>query len=184
MDPEQYSNELNQTYEVIQTSKNLPERFCKFVAEIEKSIPESYSPEILAKVKDSFYDINKRIEEYDDQFQLLVKELGVVCRNDPSLTSVPQRFFQGMLDFFKLAFSLYNNEPEKLQVFSNLLGKVKEALSSGNMTFGNDLFERALLLQLTKSAWVLSNPSTSMNQAAKHIGGSLKNKTRKQKRKA
>jgi hypothetical protein len=183
MNPEEYSNELNQMYEYLQTSKNLPDRFCAYVNTIEKTSPESYSSDILNKVKESFYDLNERIKQYDEQFDLLVMELGVVCRNDPSLTTVPQRFFHSLLDFFKLAYSLYESDPEKLQPYYRILKQLRKDLVSGTITQEGDLFEKALLLQLTKSAWILSNPNTSMNQSAKQIGGSLKNKTRKQKRK-
>jgi hypothetical protein len=58
---------------------------------------------------------------------------------------------------------------------------MKTLFQTGTLQIEGTPVEKALLLQLTRSAWILSHPPTSMEKVANQIGGSKKNKTRKQK---
>ena len=181
MNPETYANELNEAFTAFQTSKNLPDNFCKFVASLESVPAESLTPELMNEVKLYFQDINERIQQYDEQYQILLNELGTLCGANQQGTPVHERFFKSLLDFLKLAYSIYQEEPEKLQVFYPLVQQLHALWQTGSTQLEGDLLQKALLLQLTKSAWVLSNPKMSMESTAKQIGGARKNKTRKQR---
>ena len=178
MNPETYAEELSQSFTAFQTSKSLPDNFCTYVQFIESISPESITPEILREVKSYFSDLNQRIEQYDEQYQLLLKELGVLC-NEQSKSTIPERFFRALLDFLRLAYSIYVTQPEKLDVFFPTLKGLHTLFGTGTFKFEGDLLAKALLLQLTKSAWLYSNQSQPIEKVAKQIGGSRKNKTRK-----
>ena len=180
MNPETYAEELTQTFTAFQTSKSLPDNFCSFVKYIESIPMESMTPDILNQVKSYFSDINERIQQYDEQYQVLLNELGVLCHNQ-SKNTVSETFFRALLDFLRLAYSLYEVEPAKLAVFYPILTSLHTLFNSRQFKFEGDLLQKALLLQLTKSAWVLSKQTQSIQQVAKQVGGSLKKKTRKQK---
>lgn len=180
MNPETYANELTQTFQAFQSSKSLPDNFCKYVKYIESIPAESMTPEILEKVKSYFSDINQRVQQYNEQYQVLLQELGVLC-NQQSKSTIPEHFFRALLDFLRLAYTMYESDPSKLQVFFSILKALHSLFESNQWKFEGDLLQKALLLQLTKSSWILSNQTTPMQQVAKHIGGSLKHKTRKQK---
>ncbi len=180
MNPETYAEKLTQTFTAFQTSKSLPDNFCKFVKVMESIPVESITPEILAQVKTYFYDVNERIKQYDEQYQVLLSELGVLC-SEESKSTVPERFFRTLLDFLRLAYSVYEKEPTKLAGFYPILVSLDNLFQTGTFKLEGELLPKALLLQLTKSAWVLSNPKMSMESTAKQIGGARKNKTRKQR---
>jgi hypothetical protein len=172
--------EYIQTFEAFQNTKNIPDIFCVFVEQL-KTIPaESLTPDVQNQVKNYFQDINKRIQEYDDQYKILLNELGVLCGANTK-PPIAQRFFQSLLDFFRMAYSVYQDQPEKLQVFETILRQIKTLFQTGTLQFEGTPLEKALLLQLTRSAWILSHPPTSMEKVANQIGGRKKNKTRKQK---
>ena len=178
MNPEVYAEELSQTFTAFQTSKSLPDNFCTYVKFVESIPSESLTPEVLVQVKSYFSDINERIEQYDEQYQLLLQELGVLC-NRQSNNTVPETFFRALLDFLRLAYSIYESQPEKLDVFFPTLKGLHTLFETGNFGFQGDLLSKALLVQLTKSAWVFSNQTQSIDKVANQIGGSKKNKTRK-----
>jgi hypothetical protein len=93
--------ELIETFETFQNTKNIPDIFCVFVEQL-KTIPaESLTPEVQAEVKAYFQDINKRIQEYDDQYKILMNELGLLCGSNTK-TPIAQRFFESLLDFLNL----------------------------------------------------------------------------------
>jgi hypothetical protein len=183
MNPETYAEKLSQTFTAFQTSKSLPDNFCSYVQFVESIPAETLTPEVLVQVKSYFSDINQRIEQYDEQYQLLLRELGVVC-SEPSKHTIPETFFRALLDFLRLAFSIYETRPEKLEVFFPTLKGLDTLFRTGNFGFEGDLLSKALLLQLTKSAWVSSNQSQPINKVAKHLGGARKNKTRKNRHKS
>ncbi len=181
MNPETYAEKLTQTFTAFQTSKSLPDNFCKFVKVMESIPVESITPEILAQVKTYFYDVNERIKQYDEQYQVLLIELGVLC-SEESKSTVPERFFRTLLDFLRLAYSVYEKEPTKLAGFYPILVSLDNLFQTGTFKLEGELLPKALLLQLTKSSWILSKQTQPMEKVAKQIGGSLKQKTRKQKR--
>lgn len=180
---ETYSTELQRAYTFLQDTSKLPELFCTFTSRLQGISPDVFAPEIQTQVKEYFQDVNKRIEQYNEQYEVLLQELGVLCNEDSSKSSIPSRFFQALLDFFRLAYSLYENQPEKLQVFLPLLQHLTRLFETGTFELKGEPLEKALLFQLTTSAWVYSNTNQSMQSVAKQIGGSKKHKTRKQKRK-
>ena len=182
MNPESYADELTQTFTAFQTSKSLPDNFCTFVQYIQTIPAESITPDVLAQVKSFFSDINERIKQYDEQYQLLLNELGVLC-NQQSKNTIPETFFRALLDFLRLAFSIYESHPETLDTFFPILKALHTLFGTGTFKFEGDLLSKALLLQLTKSAWLSSKQTQPIETVAKQVGGSRKNKTRKQKQK-
>ena len=172
--------ELLQTFEAFQNTKNIPDIFCVFVAKLKEISSEAIVPEVQEQVKPYFQDINKRIQEYDDQYKVLMNELGVLCASNTK-APIAQRFFQSLLDFFRMAYSVYQDQPEKQEPFKKLLGQIKTLFQTGTVQFEGTPIEKALLLQLTRSAWIVSHPPSSMEKVANQIGGSKKNRTRKQK---
>lgn len=180
MNPQIYAEELSQTFTAFQTTPSLPDNFCTYVQFVESISPESITPEILTQVKSYFSDLNERIGQYDEQYQLLLKELGVLC-NQQSKSTIPETFFRALLDFLRLAYSIYETQSEKLDVFFPTLKALHRLFETGTFKFEGDLLAKALLLQLTKSAWLYSNQSQPMENVAKQIGGSKKNKTRRRK---
>jgi hypothetical protein len=179
---ESYSTELQTAYSFVQDPSKLPELFCTFTSQLQDISPDIFTPEIQTQVKEYFQDVNKRIEQYNEQYEILLQELGVLC-SEGSKSSIPSRFFQALLDFFRLAYSLYEDQPEKLQVFYPLLQQLTQLLQTGQFQLKGEPLEKALLFQLTTSAWVYSHTNQSMQSVAKQIGGAKKNKTRKQKHK-
>lgn len=173
--------ELIQTFETFQNTKNIPDIFCVFVEQLRTIPAESFTPEVQAEVKLYFQDINQRIQEYDDQYKILMNELGVLCGANTK-TPIAQRFFQSLLDFFRMAYSVYQDQPEKQEAFTNLLKQIKTLFQTGTLQLEGTPLENALLLQLTRSAWITSHPPSSMEKVANQIGGSKKNKTRRHKR--
>lgn len=182
MNPEPYAELLNQTFTAFQSSPSLPDNFCTYVKFIETIPTDTITPEILAQVKDYFYDVNERIKQYDEQYHVLVQELGVLC-SEESKSTIPERFFRTLLDFLRLAYSVYEKEPSKLQVFTPILKSLHDLFQTKTFKLEGELLQKALLLQLTKSSWILSKQTQPIETIAKQMGGSLKNKTRKQKQK-
>ena len=179
---ETYEGLLEKGYELVNTKTNLPELFCLYTSAISKLPEQDYhTPEVEEKVKSLFQDINKQIDLYNEQFQVLVEELGVLCHDSPGDTS--QTFFYGLLDLFRLAYTTYQKYPETLQEFLPLLTEVVNLLEFKRFGEQDNVVQNALLLQMTKSAWALTKNPKPMNAAAKQIVSNRKQKTRKQKRK-
>jgi hypothetical protein len=175
-----YPSLLDTAYESLQQKEMLPEKFCHF-----EVILESLPPTVPVEVTSLFQDINKQIEAYNEQFAILIQELGVLCTRDPRKKPTVELFFSAFLDLFKLAYTVYENEPEKLQQFQRLLEEFVRFLQTTTMNV-EDPIQQGLLLQLTKSAWAYTKTQDSMKSLATQLGGNrkLKNRTRKHKRKA
>lgn len=177
---DQYESDYQAIKEKIQT-KNLPDLFCQLERQLTQLPPEVQTEELQEQVRSVFVDVNTEIEKYNEQFQLLVKELGVLCRQESK--DIVQRFFQALLDLFRLAPSIYQTAPEKLAPFGTLLHEMRMAMDTGKWKLEGDVFQKALLLQLVKSAWFLTRTEKDMRLYSKTLqkqsGG--KNKTRKLK---
>ncbi len=169
---------LNTAHALLQQKEKIPEKFCHFDV-----IVESLPPEIPTEVNELFQDVNEQIRAYNEQFLVLKQELGVLCTRESGHHDTVQVFFTSFLDLFKLAYTVYEQLPEKLQPFQTLLEKFIQFLQTNTMKLDTPL-EQGLLLQLTKSAWAYTKTQQSMKSMAKQVGGKLKRHTRKQKRKA
>lgn len=168
---------LNTAHAFIQQKEKLPEKFCHFDV-----IVEDLPPTIPEEVNDLFRDVNEQIRAYNEQFLVLKQELGVLCTREPGHQDKLFQFFTSFLDLFKLAYTVYVDDPTKLQPFQQLLGKFIQFLQTNTMKLETPL-EKGLLLQLTKSAWAYTKTQETMKTMAKQVGGRLKRYTRKQKQK-
>lgn len=155
--------------------------YCTYVKAIEK-IPQKLLDEKKDEVKSLFYDVNQRIREYDQQYQVLLKELGVLCPMGATKQDSINYFFKTINDYLQLGLTTYSHDPEKKKVFADVTELMNKFLKKEIFDFEQaQPLEKALLVQITKSAWVLTNPEKSMNKVAVQLGGKLKNKTRKNK---
>lgn len=183
-----YQETLTKAYEQLDTKKNTPELFCSFVNTIQ-SVPSDITPETQKKFQSFFPAINKRIQEYDEQYKIIVNELGVLCTqsSETETSDISKKFFKGLLDLFNLAYSVYEGYPEKVEVFTPLLEEIENLLSTGKMNIPTDPLEQALLVEMTNTAWAFTKAQEDMKVYAKQIGGkrkqTQKGKTRKNKRK-
>ena len=168
---------LNTAHTLLQEKEKLPEKFCHFDV-----IVEDLPPTIPHEVSSLFQDINKQIQAYNEQFLILKQELGVLCTRDPKHQDKVEQFFSSFLEFFKLAYTVYIEDPQKLEPFQRLLEKFIGFLQTNTIKLDTPL-EKGLLLQLTKSAWAYTKTQESMKSMAKQVGGKLKRHTRKLKRK-
>jgi hypothetical protein len=167
---------LNTAHELLHQKEKLPEKFCHFDA-----IVESLPPTIPDEVYSLFQDVNEQIRAYNQQFLVLKQELGVLCTKEPGHQDKVTKFFSSFLDLFKLAYTVYLQDPEKLKPFQDLLEKFIVFLKTNTLNLETPL-EKGLLLQLTKSAWAYTKTQETMKSVAKQEGGKLKNRTRKQKK--
>lgn len=172
-----YKDLLNTAYSFLQQKEKLPEKFCHFDV-----IVEELPPTIPEEIQSLFQDVNEQIKAYNEQFLILKQELGVLCVREPGHQNKVSQFFSSFLDLFKLAYTVYIEDPEKLQPFQSLLEKFVGFLKTNSMTLETPL-EKGLLLQLTKSAWAYTKTQDTMKSVAKQVGGKLRRHTRKQKRK-
>lgn len=170
--------------EVLATHSSLPERFCA----LNEALHHIKSEELpLNEIQPLFHDVSQQIQRYNEQYQVLLNELGVLCHvNGENRKTIPL-FFNSIVDFIGLALSLYKETPEKRIVFEHVLQNLIEQLQSkGSWTLPEDPAGQALFLQLLKSSWAFVHPtqplSTYANQVKVQIGGEKKNKTRKAKR--
>ncbi len=168
MESDTYTDLLNRGYALLQ-QKNLPEKFVKLNTLLE----EPYEKTNVTKY---FLDINKQIDEYKEQFKIIVQELGTLAPTPTQKQETVYTFFLRLLDLFKLGRN--TQEP----IFHTLLEKYVEFLESGTLDL-KDSTEKSLFDALVKSAWALTNKPFSIEQQVKQEGGRLKNKTRKHKRK-
>jgi len=179
----EYPVKLETAYTSLSSKKNLPELFCRLFETIQSAPPETYSPETIAKVQTIFQDVNSAVQDYNRQFQMLVKELGILCKNQTQSSTFHQ-FFSSLLDLFRLAYTVYKEDAEALSHFEPLLQKLLLLLQTNKIHLEQEnTFQNALLLQLVKSAWALTNTRETMEGSAKEVqlqqGGK---KTRKAKR--
>lgn len=174
----EYPSLLNTAYDKLQQKERLPELFIHY-----ETIVESLPTEPVKEVSDLFVDIHQEIQNYKEQFAQIVQELGVVATRDPVKQDSLYSFFLSLLDLFKLAYTVYANDPEKLQPFQDLLEKFVVFLDTKSLPLETPL-EKGLLAELTQSAWNHTRTQITMKSVAKQMGGRLKNHTRKHKRKA
>lgn len=184
---EQYESDYQAIKTQLETKKYLPDLFCQLTRHLEQMPPEVQSEEIQKQVQQLFLDVNTEIQRYNEQFQLLVRELGVLCREQTKQELVPH-FFQALLDLFRLASSIYQTTPDshKLAPFAALLHELRLALETHQWKVEGDIFQKALLQQLVTSAWVLTRTEKEIPQYAKTLTKQLrggKQKTRKHKHK-
>lgn len=168
-----YPTLLNIAFDIFQQKTLLPEKFVRF-----HSIVSNLQP---MDVSDYFIDINEQIDNYNRQYALLVRELGVLSSGEPKKELVSS-FFLSLLDLFKMAYTTYEQDEEKLQPFHTTLDKLVTILETKNVPEMTPL-EQGLLVELSNSAWNYTKTQQSMMNVAKQVGGKLKNHTRKQKRK-
>jgi hypothetical protein len=174
----EYPSLLNRAYDKLQQKERLPELFIHY-----EMIVETLPTEPTKEVSDLFVDIHQEIQNYKDQFAQIVQELGVMATRDPVKQDNLYSFFLSLLDLFKLAYTVYANDPEKLKPFEELLEKFVRFLETKSFPLDTPL-QQGLLAELTKSAWSHTKTQMTMKTLAKQMGGRLKNHTRKQKRKA
>lgn len=181
---DQYEQHYQEIKQLLQESKALPDLFCQLTTQL-RTLPEDvHSQMIQTQVQTLFVDLNKQIEKYNEQFRILLDELGVLCRQGQAEETLVQQFFQGLLDFFRLAFTMYHNNPEKLAPFAFLLDQFHQALVTRKWKLEGETLQKALLLQLTKSAWALTRSNQDILSYTKTVKQQLggQRKTRKQHR--
>lgn len=175
-----YSELLEGGYQRLKT-KTLSRAFCTFVDEL-TSIASANTPENQKATQELFLDMNSQIDRYNEQFQVILDELGVLCKETSKPNDI-ENFFEALLDLFRLAFSVYQTQPDKLDKFHPLLQNIVLVMDTQKPNLKQeDPLKQALLLQLAKSAWALSNARNSMEITAKALKEKQKQKTRKQKR--
>ncbi len=186
MDEEHRSDPLyNSAKEILATSPSLSERFCSLTDSLATIDPGQISPELLEALKPLFYDVSLQIQRYNEQYQVLVSELGVLCHTNGETRKTIPLFFTSMVDFLGLGLSLYESVPDKRERFAHVLDSINQnLLTKGRWQLPEDPLEKALLIQLVKSSWAFVHPDKDLsyyaNQVRPSIGGSKK--TRKLKR--
>jgi hypothetical protein len=173
-----YPTLLNKAYDMLQQKERLPELFIHY-----EMMSETLPSEPTEEVRNLFVDINEQVQNYKEQFAIIVQELGVLSTRDPMKQDSLYSFFLSLLDLFKLAYTVYQDDPEKLKPFQDLLEKFVLFLETKSFPLETSL-EKGLLAELTKSAWSHTKSHQNMKSLAKQVGGKLKRHTRKQKRKA
>ena len=177
----EYSNQLETAYRLLESKKNIPELFCQFVEAFKKIPSSALTPEIQAKISTIFQDLNKAIQKYNEQFNLLVKELGTLCNTNEQHKT--KQFLNAFLDLLRLAFTVYQNDPETLYKIKPAVQNFISLLESKPMNLEENNFTNALFVQLVKSAWALTKSRETIESVHQQItrqrGG---HNTRKQKR--
>lgn len=179
-----FQEEFKTAYTALNAKKNLPELFCKFMDALRAIPPTAHANEIKNAVKNVFQDVNTAVQEYNEQFQIMLRDLGVLCQNTPAQQDKIKEFFVAYVDLLRLAYTVYKEDEETLQAFHPLLQKLLTLIETKQMNIEQEEpFQNALLLQMVNSAWALSNATQSMESVANKIkeqrGG---HKTRKQRR--
>jgi len=162
----------------------LPERFCSFVEEIQQTTAQLTHDSLQENVKDLFLDVNRRVVAYNEQYSVLVEELGLMCENEVPAAPVLV-FFHGLLDFLQIASDVYQADPVRLAPFSTVATSLVTGLTTGSGFLPQEEVPRALLLTLIPSVWtVTASPSTLEETAAALVkqGGVRKRLTRRRKR--
>lgn len=184
---DQYEELIREASELLNKSTNLNTLFCEFTKEI-LTLPAPDTP-TQAKVDALFKDVNKQIDLYNEQYQILKQELGILCR--PAIqTDIPKKFFSALVELFRLAYTTFQHYPTELHDFQVEFQSVVELLRDGKFQLQGEPYQKALLLQLTKSAWAttkkfsdqtMDQMVTQLRTQMKHTQGGKRNKTRKQK---
>jgi hypothetical protein len=179
---DQYESDYQAIKTQLETTNDLPDLFCQLTRHLEQLPPPN--EEVQKQVQQVFLDVNTEIQRYNEQFQLLVRELGILCREQTKQELV-QQFFQALLDLFRLASSIYQTSPEKLAPFAALLHELRLALETHQWKMEGDTFQKTLLHQLVTSAWVLTRTEKDIPQYARTLTKQLRGgrqKTRKLRR--
>ncbi len=178
-----YPNQLQTVFNEINSKKNLAQYFCKFVEAIQALPPELSSAESQAQVKEIFQDVNTAVEQYNRQFQNLINELGILCREPNGKQPLFEQFFSSFTDLLRLAYTVYEEDPEKLSTFQPVLQILLQLLQSNQINLKQEKpLTNALLLQLVNSTWALANTRQTLESAAKQARQQGGRKTRKQRR--
>lgn len=182
---DQYAELIREAYEVLNKPTNLNTLFCEFTKEILTLPPPDTATQ--AKVDALFKDVNKQIDLYNEQYQVLKQELGVLCRSDTQ-TDIPKKFFSALVELFRLAYTTFQHYPTELDDYRIEFQSVLDLLRGGKFQLQGEPYQKALLLQLTKSAWATTKKfsTQTMDQMATQLTnqtkqGGKRNKTRKQK---
>jgi hypothetical protein len=166
-------------------SQPLSERFCLFVEEIRQASAEPISASLQQDVDDLFLDVNRRVVAYNEQYSVLVEELGLFCENhSPTVHVYVQTFFQSLLDFLQIAFTVYQADPGRLTPFSQVLTSLTTGLTTGAGFVPEEDLPKALLLRLIPSAWAVTASPSSLEETASSLAtqtGGKKRLTRKRK---
>lgn len=175
--------QIQEAYNTLNTHKKIPELFCKLIQAIQTLPSATYSQEAQDQVNQVYIDVNTKVEEYNRQFQILLNELGVLCRRT-NQNSKFQEFFTSFLDLLRMAYTVYNEDEAKLEQFQPVLQKLLVLLKTNQIHLEQEnTFQNALLLQLVNSAWALTNTrGESLEQAARAAKQQGGRKTRKQRR--
>jgi DNA repair ATPase RecN len=177
-----YSSQLETVLYEVNTRQNLASHFCRFIDAIQRLSPELMSAESQAEVKDLFQDVNTAVEQYNRQFQTLMNELGVLCRESTGNQPLFQQFFSSFSDLLRLAYTVYQTEPEKLSKFQPILQLFLRLLQTNQISLEKEEpLTNALLLQLVNSAWALTNTRQTIQTVAKQVKQQGGKKTRKQR---
>lgn len=180
---ESYEQTLQQGRVALE-SQPLPERFCSFVGEVQQTSAQLTHDSLQETVKDLFLDVNRRVVAYNDQYSVLVEELGLLCENETPAAPA-QTFFKALLDFLQIAFDVYSTDPARLTPFSEVATSLVTGLTTGGGFLPQEELPRALLLTLIPSAWAITASPSSLEETAaslaKQQGGVRKRLTRKRK---
>lgn len=180
---DQYEEQLESTKALLEEPDSLQERFCVLASQIDTLASED--PQVQAQVKDLFYDVNQQIQAYQEQFQVLVEELGILCRTPSAHQTETTRFFINLVDLLQLAFTTYQEDLDRLAPFLKVLERLGLFLTKQTETLSQDPLSDALLLSLLQSAWAFTSPTKTLRAEAKKLqAGGKRNRTRKQKRSA
>lgn len=148
----------------------------KAIEKIDKTLVDTNKENVKTFLK----GVNQRVKDYDSQYQVLLKELGVLC---PSIKEdTINVFFKTINDFLQLGLTTSPPDSNEYKTFDAVITLMNRFLKKEISDFEKaQPLEKALLVQITKSAWALTNPDKDMEKMAQQIGGKLKNKTRKNK---
>jgi hypothetical protein len=173
-----YETTLQSAYESFHTNKsNVSRFFCTFTQGV-TALPEPDTA-TQEKVNQLFQDINTQIQLYDRQYDILKQELGVLCPSNSQGASA-DKFFDALLTLFRLAYTTFQGGKE-LDDFLVGLQCVLTVFQTNTFKLEGEPYQKALLLQLTKSAWAYTKTPTSMQLTAKQLTKKGGNTTRKQK---
>jgi hypothetical protein len=176
---ENYEDAIKKGYEILNTNNSFSSAFCRFV-EVLQTLP----PQKMEEAKTLFQDINNEIQRYNDQYKILLDELGILCPDDPE-GDAAKRFFLALMDLYRLAFGIFKQYDE-LSIFNTSLQSLITLLETGTLELPQEQnISNAVLIQLTKSAHYLSKNKLSLDEQARVIrkeGGKRKNTTRKRRR--
>lgn len=178
---EEYQELYEKAKGLIAIKEDLPDAFCRFVLSVQGIKPETFSDSVKQEVRSLFYDVNTEIQKYNEQYQILINELGVMCGIEAKDTVV-HRFFKAYLDLLGLAYNIYKEYPEKLKIFLSLLQDLVVLLETNTIQLKEDPLQKALLTELVKSSWILTQNDKDLLKYTKTLRGGNQRRTRKARR--